>query len=32
VLTVDGKEAGYFFETSVSAGDIEGITLWSVKP
>lgn len=32
VLTVDGKEAGYFFETSVPAGNIEGITLWSAKP
>lgn len=32
VLTIDGTEAGYFFQTQVSAGAIEGITLWSVKP
>ena len=32
VLSIDGREAGYFFQTTVPAGAIEGITLWSVKP
>ncbi len=32
VLSIDGKEAGYFFETTVPAGQIEGLTLWSVQP
>jgi hypothetical protein len=32
VLSIDGSEAGYFFQTKVSAGSIEGLTLWSVKP
>jgi len=32
VLSIDGSEAGYFFQTKVNAGSIEGLTLWSVKP
>jgi hypothetical protein len=32
VLSIDGREAGYFFQTTVPAGAIEGITLWGVKP
>jgi hypothetical protein len=31
-LSIDGTEAGYFFETTVDAGKIEGLTLWSVQP
>jgi hypothetical protein len=27
-LSLDAKEAGYFFEKSISAGQIRGITLW----
>ena len=27
-LTMDGKEAGYFFERSVPAGQFIGITRW----
>jgi hypothetical protein len=27
-LSLDGKEAGYFFEKSFSAGNLSGITLW----
>ncbi len=31
-VSFDGKEAGYFFEKSLSNGAIEGLTLWNVKP
>jgi hypothetical protein len=27
-LTLDGKEAGYFFERALSSGNLSGITLW----
>ena len=27
-LSLDGKEAGYFFEKPVPAGQLSGITLW----
>jgi hypothetical protein len=27
-LSLDAKEAGYFFEKSISAGRLSGITLW----
>lgn len=32
VLSVDGTEAGYFFQTKVPAGSIEGLTLWGLQP
>lgn len=31
-VSVDGKEAGYFFEKSLEHGSIEGLTLWGQKP
>lgn len=31
ILSIDGSEAGYFFETTVDAGAIEGLTLWSIQ-
>jgi uncharacterized protein involved in outer membrane biogenesis len=31
-ISLDGKEAGYFFEKSLQNGSVEGLTLWSQKP
>ena len=31
-VSLDGKEAGYFFEKTLDTGLIEGLTLWNVKP
>jgi len=31
-VSLDGTQAGYFFEKTVEAGVIEGLTLWGVKP
>lgn len=31
-VSLDGKEAGYFFEKTLDNGSIEGLTLWNVKP
>ncbi len=31
-VSIDGKEAGYFFEKTLDNGTVEGVTLWSQKP
>jgi hypothetical protein len=31
-ISLDGKEAGYFFEKTLANGSVEGLTLWSQKP
>lgn len=31
-ISLDGKEAGYFFEKTLPNGSVEGLTLWSQKP
>ncbi|MEI6861936.1 MAG: FecR family protein [Verrucomicrobiota bacterium] len=31
-VSLDGKEAGYFFDKTLPNGSIQGITLWSQKP
>ncbi len=31
-VSLDGKEAGYFFEKTLAKGTVEGLTLWSRKP
>ena len=31
-VSLDGKEAGYFFEKTLDSGSIEGLTLWGQKP
>jgi hypothetical protein len=31
-VSLDGTEAGYFFEKTLQSGVIEGLTLWGVKP
>lgn len=31
-VSLDGKEAGYFFEKALQNGHIDGLTLWGMKP
>jgi hypothetical protein len=30
-VSIDGTEAGYFFEKQVSDGTVQGLTLWDAK-
>jgi hypothetical protein len=31
-VTLDGKEAGYYFEKRIDTGTLEGLTLWGTQP